>query len=208
MKDSKTRMISESKHSKFLRSIVKWNGLIFSITIIILIFLLKSAYNNESFLVLTENSVHRATKVEAKAYTKWEVKNHVKQFVQLMYGNSFETFKDNTNLALHLIDEYHGEQIYNGMKKGGLYELYEKYRMYTEIIVDSCNATLDGIPTEVYFYGKQVAHYSDQRQVQPMGIKFKVIKGTRSDENPHGLIISDYVSFEYFPEDIEYADNK
>lgn len=136
-------------------------------------------------------------------HSQFELRNLVRTWAGYMFAHDQFTYKDNLNAALPLIDDMGGRQIYEGFKKGGVYDNYLKYGSRTTINIDSIVIGMDTYPRTGKLYLRQRTFLGD-RQSEPAGLacSFRLSETHRSDRNPFGVMIT---NFHYLPYDIRLS---
>jgi hypothetical protein len=149
--------------------------------------------------VATDNGTMAASLAASSKPTIYEAKSHVKGFMQLMYSHDVNNFSERLNQALFLIDKEDGSRLYNDLKKGGILEYYTKFNARTEMHIDSVKVDVSIQPYKGVVYAKQSYLFDDERKLIPVAAKFDLIQTHRSDNNPSGLLLRNFVFIRYQP---------
>lgn len=154
--------------------------------------------NDKIFVVSDKGTVLAEAKTD-ETRSVYEMRNHVKTFVGLIFSNNAETFKENIGKGLHLIDRKDGDALYEQFSRAKTLENYQKYNSRSEIQTDSLQINNGTEPYAGLFYGKQIIKYERETVVRPLAFKFDLVQARRSDENPTGLLIRELNFIQYTP---------
>jgi hypothetical protein len=147
--------------------------------------------------VVTNAGSAAALAVQADVHTPFEARNMVKGFMKTMFGHDQYTFKQNLDAALPLIEGAGGRRIFENFNRGQVLQNYQRYSARSVLDVDSIYLDMKTRPFSGRVYTKQRIFIGDQqRQSLPMAARFNLVETERSDENPYGLLITD---FDYIP---------
>lgn len=156
------------------------------------------ANHDAKIYVIADNGRFLATQTNADIIYDFDIKNHVKLFCQNMFAYDQYNYTDNLETGLNLIDDIGGKRIYNDLKNSGVYENLKKYNARTKVKIDSIIIDTKIRPITGVLYCTQSVLYSDQDAKLPIAAKFNLISTTRSEQNPFGMMITnfDYVKYD------------
>ncbi|MBA9079122.1 conjugal transfer protein TraK [Rufibacter sp. LB8] len=150
--------------------------------------------------VVTNSGSAAALAVEEDTHTPFEARNMVKGFMKTMFGHDQYTFKQNLDAALPLIEGAGGRRIFENFNRGQVLQNYQRYSARSVLDVDSIYLDMKTRPYSGRVYTKQRIFIGDQqRQSLPMAAKFNLVETDRSDENPYGLLITNFDYIAYNP---------
>lgn len=150
--------------------------------------------------VVTNSGSAAALSVQEDTHTSFEARNMVKGFMKTMFGHDQYTFKQNLDAALPLIEGPGGRRIFENFNRGQVLQNYQRYSARSVLDVDSIYLDMKTRPYSSRVYTKQRIFIGDQqRQSLPMAAKFNLIETDRSDENPYGLLITNFDYIAYNP---------
>jgi len=150
--------------------------------------------------VVTNSGSAAALAVQEDTHTPFEARNMVKGFMKTMFGHDQYTFKQNLDAALPLIEGAGGRRIFENFNRGQVLQNYQRYSARSVLDVDSIYLDMKTRPYSGRVYTKQRIFIGDQqRQSLPMAAKFNLVETDRSDENPYGLLITNFDYIAYNP---------
>lgn len=157
------------------------------------------AYENSGrrVYVVSQTGSVAALSAGNDAHTPYEARNLVRNFMQTMFGHDQYTYKANLDAALPLIEGRGGRRIYEGFTRGQVLQNYERYDARNVVTVDSVLVDLAHRPWSGQAYIKQrIFIGGQQKEPLPLAAKFNLEETNRSDQNPYGLLIT---NFDYVP---------
>ncbi len=150
--------------------------------------------------VVTNSGSAAALAVQEDTHTPFEARNMIKGFMKTMFGHDQYTFKQNLDAALPLIEGAGGRRIFENFNRGQVLQNYQRYSARSVLEVDSIYLDMKNRPYSGRVYTKQRIFIGDQqRQSLPMAAKFNLVETDRSDENPYGLLITNFDYIAYNP---------
>ncbi|KAA5539648.1 conjugal transfer protein TraK [Adhaeribacter rhizoryzae] len=150
--------------------------------------------------VVTNSGSAAALAVQENTHTPFEARNMIKGFMRTMFGHDQYTFKQNLDAALPLIEGAGGRRIFENFNRGQVLQNYQRYSARSVLDVDSIYLDMSARPYSGRVYTKQRIFIGDQqRQSLPMAARFNLIETDRSDENPYGLLITNFDYIAYNP---------
>ncbi|WP_051359624.1 hypothetical protein [Adhaeribacter aquaticus] len=150
--------------------------------------------------VVSNSGSSAALAVQDDTHTPFEARNMVKGFMKTMFGHDQYTFKQNLDAALPLIEGAGGRRIFENFNRGQVLQNYQRYSARSVLEVDSIYLDMKTRPYSGRVYTKQRIFIGDQqRQSLPMAAKFNLVETDRSDENPYGLLITNFDYIAYNP---------
>ena len=153
----------------------------------------------QTVYVVSDKGTTAAVESPMATPSVYEARNHVKDFMRLMFSHDAETFKDRIDLAFKLINRQDGLAIYQTFREGKVLENYNRYNIHTELQIDSVNVDVSTEPYTGTAFTQQKVIYPDEVQYVPIAARFHLIKSYRSEDNPFGLQIKDFNFIEYEP---------
>jgi hypothetical protein len=153
----------------------------------------------QTVYVVSDKGTTAAVESPLSTPSVYEARNHVKNFMRLMFSHDAETFKDRIDLGLKLISRQDGLAIYQTFREGKVLENYNRYNIRTELQIDSIKVDVDTEPYNGLVYSQQKVIYPDEVQYVPIAAKFNLTQTFRSEDNPFGLQIRDFNFIEYSP---------
>jgi conjugative transposon TraK protein len=123
-----------------------------------------------------------------------EIRSHLTTFHKYFFNLDQYNYEENTNKALGLIDES-GKNYYLNLFNSGWYSTLRMNSLVQEISFDSINMNADVYPYLASVYGKtNVYRYGEEINgtKKSIGIECKLFDVLRTQNNPHGLLISNY----------------
>ncbi|MBN8702751.1 MAG: hypothetical protein J0M08_06785 [Bacteroidetes bacterium] len=153
--------------------------------------------NGEKIYVVSDAGTFLAKRNELGMRYDFEIKNHVRLFMQdLLEGDQY-TYTQNMNQALSLIDNENGKRIYDQMQRGGFYDLYKRENAHTKVTFDSIRVDMSARPYKVKAYLKQGIYWAGYSKDIPYGAIMEIVEDSRSEKNPFGLLITNFNFIEY-----------
>lgn len=155
--------------------------------------------SRQTVYVVSDRNTVAAVESPISTPSVYEARNHIKNFMRLMFSHDAETFKDRVDLGLKLISRQDGLAIYQTFREGKVLENYHRYNIRTEIEIDSIRVDVSTQPYIGTVYSQQKVHYPDETQTVPIAARFKLEQSYRSEDNPFGLSIREFNFIEYKP---------
>ncbi|WP_207435965.1 conjugal transfer protein TraK [Sabulibacter ruber] len=150
--------------------------------------------------VVTDSGSAVALAVRGDTHTPFEARNMVKGFMKTMFGHDQYTFKQNLDAALPLIEGAGGRRIFENFSRGQVLQNYQRYSARSVLDVDSIHLDMRTRPYSGRVYTRQRIFIGDQqRQSLPLAARFRLVETERSEENPYGLLITDFDYIPYHP---------
>ncbi|GAB4020683.1 hypothetical protein GO730_38160 [Spirosoma sp. HMF3257] len=153
----------------------------------------------QTVYVVSDKGTTAAVESPTATPSVYEARNHIKNFMRLMFSHDAETFKDRIDLAFKLINRQDGLAIYQTFREGKVLENYNRYSIRTELQIDSVTVNVSSQPYTGIVYTQQKVLYPDEVQYVPIAAKFNLIQTYRSEDNPFGLQIKEFNFIEYTP---------
>ena len=131
-----------------------------------------------------------------------EIKNFTRLFLQHAFAHNEFTYKDNLNQALLLMDRKSGLYLKSKFSEEAIYELYQHYNGVSTLAIKEVQVNLDRYPYEVAAYYQTTLHFvgleGEEDQALSGGVYFQLSEVPRSQENPYGLLISqfDFIAYD------------
>lgn len=157
------------------------------------------AYENSGrrVYVVSQTGSVAALSAGNDAHTPFEARNLVRNFMQTMFGHDQYTYKANLDAALPLIEGRGGRRIYEGFTRGQVLQNYERYDARNVVTVDSVLVDMSKRPWSGQVFIKQrIFIGGQQKEPLPLAARFNLEETNRSDQNPYGLLIT---NFDYIP---------
>ena len=126
----------------------------------------------------------------------FEVKNHIRLFLQDFYENDQYTFNKNIDAALNLIDRKDGNRIYSGFNAKA-YNVYVQNNAHSKVVVDSIKVDMNVRPYRAKVWFQIVLHYGGNTQPIYNCAITEIIDNPRSEKNPFGLLLQNFNFIEY-----------
>lgn len=184
---------------------LKW----LSITCVLLLFVSNAfwgwAYTNslkearQTVYMVSDKGTVAAVESPVATPSVYEARNHVKDFMKLMFSHDAETYKDRIELAFKLINRQDGLAIFQTFREGKVLENYNRFNIHTELQIDSVHVNVSTQPYTGTVYTQQKVIYPDEIQYVPIAARFFLVQTYRSEDNPYGLQIKDFNFIEYNP---------
>ena len=152
----------------------------------------------EKIYVLDEGkSLLLALQSDAILNKELEIKDHVSRFHELMFTLSPQkkTIQDNLDRAFNLADKSAYEYSQDLSEKG-YYSRLVSANISQQMIVDSVVFQGNGYPYQVKTFARQYVIRESTMSEYAFVSSCQVLNASRSDVNPHGLIIEKFVVLE------------
>lgn len=146
--------------------------------------------------ILDSNGVAFAAKniKQELMYREPEIRSHLITFHEYFFNLDQYNYEMNINKALELIDES-GKNYYLTLLNTGWYNTLKMNNLVQEITFDSIIMNTDVHPYLASVYGKtNVYRYGEKGNgtKKIIGVECKLYDVARTQNNPHGMIISNY----------------
>jgi len=123
-----------------------------------------------------------------------ELRNHVKMFHELFFTLAPDAEVINTNLqrAFFLADRS-VHNYYTDWREAGYYRRIMANNIIQRIVIDSIDANTDRYPHEVTVFARQFIQRESNITIRNLVTTCLVVNSPRSDNNPHGFMIQNFV---------------
>lgn len=173
-------------------------GCLTTITLVLLVLYVYTKQNNEQKIyVISDSGRFQAVKTEDAIVYDFDLKNHIKLYINNMFSYDQYNYDSHIDLALGLIDDYYGKFVFNNLKNNDVFENMKRYNMLFKVSIDSIKIDMNKRPYECLAYFKSKMYYSDQMKSNPVAFHCKLSEVVRSENNPFGFIISNFTYIEY-----------
>lgn len=169
-------------------------------TIFALLYVRVSSDNSEKIYVVTDAGSFMAKRNEYGLRYDYEVKNHIRMFFQNLLEADQNTYTQNLEKALNLIDNVSGKRVYDQMQTSGFYDIYKKENAHTRVLVDDIQIKMDSRPIKAKILLRQQVYWAGYTKEVNYGAVIEVIEDNRSEKNPFGLLITSLDFVNYNPE--------
>ncbi len=159
-------------------------------------FMISKTFTETTF-VLTEDGraafARRVTSSEVDSYRKPEIINHAKTFHKLFWEFDQFSYERKIGESLYLIGAT-GKQLYLSLKAQGHYSTIESQNLVQKLEIDSIKIDDKSVPYQGVLYGKLKVNrvYQKSESVDKMTATFDLHNVSRTEKNPHGLLIENY----------------
>lgn len=161
------------------------------------LFVYATKSNEQKIYVISDSGRFQATKTEDAVVYDFDVKNHVRLFINNMFAYDQYNYDNHVDLALGLIDEYWGKFVFNNLRDNEVFESMKKYNMMFKVSIDSIKVDMTKRPFECLAYFKSKMYYSDQMKASGIAFHCKINEMVRSEKNPFGLLITNFTYVDY-----------
>ena len=123
-----------------------------------------------------------------------EIKSHLKKFHNYFFNIDQFNYKQSIDNSLNLIDDS-GKNYYLTLLANGWYNTLKMNNLVQKIELDSLEVNSDVYPYIASIFGKTLVYrHGDEKnnKVRKIKIACKLYDVARTNDNPHGLLISDY----------------
>lgn len=123
-----------------------------------------------------------------------EIKNQIKVFHRLFFGYDQFSYDKNINEALYLIGNS-GKELYLSLKANGHFARIQSQNLVQKLEIDSIKVNDKEYPYHASVYGKLSVSRVDQN-VSTKNLfysSFDLYNVARTENNPHGLLIENYL---------------
>ncbi|WP_460640257.1 VirB8 family type IV secretion system protein [Larkinella harenae] len=158
------------------------------------------AQARQTVYVVSDQGTAAAVESPTATPSVYEARNHIKNFMRLMFSHDAETYKDRIDLAFKLINRQDGLAIYQTFREGKVLENYNRYNIRTELQIDSITVNVSTEPYTGTVYTQQKVIYPDEVQRVPIAARFQLRQTYRSEDNPFGLQIKEFNFMDYTPQ--------
>ncbi len=153
--------------------------------------------SEQKIYVISDSGRFQATLTEDAVVYDFDLKNHVKLYINNMFSYDQYNYDNHIDLALGLIDDYYGKFVYNNLKNNDVFENMKKYNMLFKVTIDSVKIDMNKRPYECLAYFKSKMYYSDQMKSNPVAFHCKLNQVVRSENNPFGFVITNFTYIDY-----------
>lgn len=129
----------------------------------------------------------------------YQARGLIETFAKLVFENNAETYRENLNAALGLITSKDGQVIIRGFNEEKVLENYVKYNSFSRLQFDSISVNMSIIPYQCTISMQQNIVYDGKEVANPIGAKFELMPALYSDENPFGMLITNFNYITYQP---------
>jgi hypothetical protein len=204
METNSNNKIKEFKTTDFLATIKQMKTILvttiicaFTACSIFGILFIKTAKNNEKEIyVVSDAGTFMAKRNDYGVRYEFEIKNHIRTFLQLFYENDQHSFNKNVDAALNLIDKEDGRKIYKGFNEKA-YDFYVQNNAYSKVIIDSMRISMAVRPYVAKVYFKIVLYYAGNSKPMYDAAVMSISENVRSEKNPFGLMIQNFRFIKY-----------
>ena len=165
-------------------------SMVVTITVIIMAFSYAEKANDNIY-VLNRDTPLTAVKTDQEATVDIEAKAHINTFHLLFYtlppDDSY--IQQNLEKAMYLVDETGLEQM-NALKERGFYSQLISQTANIAIMTDSIS--FDESDMSFTYYGKQRIERRSSLLYRDLVTRGNIRKTMRTENNPHGMIITNY----------------
>lgn len=175
--------------------------LIISITIsagsMVWAFVTTNAIKNTAFVLTKEGQAAMMQGIalnEVDEFRKPEIMNHIKMFHKGFWEIDQFNYERRINKALYLSGRS-GKQLYQTLQANGHLAKIVSQNLTQSIDIDSVKIDDRVTPYEARLYGKLRVSRTDQKAetVNDFRAKFVLHNVSRTNQNPHGLLIENYL---------------
>ncbi len=130
---------------------------------------------------------------EIDSYRKPEIINHIKMFHTAFWEIDEFNYTRNIDKALYLAGSS-GKQLFKTLQANGHFAKISTENLKQKIVIDSIKVNDKVSPYQGTFYGKLRVLRTDQKteSVNKIKAKFVLHNVSRTEKNPHGLLIENY----------------
>lgn len=122
----------------------------------------------------------------------YQARGLIETFTELLFENNAENYRERLNAALTLITAKDVQAIVRGFNAEKVLENHVKYNSFSRLQVDSIAINMNIIPYQCTVLMQQIIVYDGKEVVNPIGAKFDLIPALYSDENPFGMLITNF----------------
>lgn len=138
------------------------------------------------------------TDQDKSKYRKIEATNHIKRFHELFYEIDQFNYENQINQSLYLIGET-GKDLYLTLKSKKHFSSLVANNLKHTLVIDSIKVNTNVYPYQGAFYGKVKVKRLDvintyKSQINTLNAVFKISEVDRNMDNPHGLLIENYIA--------------
>jgi conjugative transposon TraK protein len=126
-----------------------------------------------------------------------EAKDHVARFHRLFFGLDPDErlIREQIGSAMYLADES-AKRIYDDLSESGFYLNMVSGNVSQKVEIDSISIEMEQLPIRFRFVGKQIITRSTSITVRSLVTRGELRIVSRSDNNPHGLLIEHWQTIE------------
>lgn len=164
---------------------------------LLVLYVLNIKKSEQKIYVISDSGRFQAIKTEDAVVYDFDLKNHVKLFINNMYGYDQYNYDNHIDLALGLIDDYYGKFVYNNLKDNEVFENMKRYNMMFKVSIDSVKIDMKKRPYECIAYFKSKMYYSDQMKSNAVAFHCLLSEVQRSENNPFGFMMTNFSYIDY-----------
>ncbi len=151
---------------------------------------------NKAYIITESGQLALANSITQGEFSNFrepEIKNHIKLFHEAFWNIDQFSMESNISRALNLIGNS-GRQLYLSMKAQGHYLKITNQNLVQSISSDSILIDTRREPYKCAYFGKLKIKRTDQlkEQIENFSAYFDMHNVSRTDLNPHGLLIENY----------------
>ncbi|GGE18433.1 conjugative transposon protein TraK [Sphingobacterium cellulitidis] len=184
------------QHIRLFTSVVILGCVFLSCYVLHKSFLLVSRVDDRIY-VLADGKALEAFTSERGENIPVEARDHVARFHRLFFGldPDEQVIRENIGSALYLADES-AKRIYDDLQESGFYLNLVSGNVSQKVQIDSITIEMERLPIRFRFFGKQIITRSTRTTVRSLvtGGELRIV--SRSENNPHGLLIERWQTFE------------
>ncbi|SHJ40968.1 hypothetical protein [Aquimarina spongiae] len=172
-------------------------SIIISVSSLVWAFVTTNTIKNTAF-VLTKDGQAAMMKgislTEVDEFRNPEIKNHIKMFHEGFWEIDQFNYERRINKALYLSGRS-GKQLYQTLQANGHLAKIVSQNLTQSIEIDSIKINDKITPYQAKLYGKLRVSRTDQKAetVNDFKAQFVLHNVSRTDQNPHGLLIENYL---------------
>ena len=178
-----------------------WIGLGLSITVsissMVWAYSLCSEYLKRTYIVTPEGKAIMLNSTEhydIDQYRKPEIINHIKEFHKLFFEIDQFDYQARVSRSLYLIGNS-GKDLYHTLKAKSYYSNLVTNNLEHKLEIDSIYVDDNVNPYRGKLYGRVIIKRTDQKlqNIEKLSSSFYLKNVARTEDNPHGLLIEDYI---------------
>ncbi|OEK07365.1 hypothetical protein A8C32_18180 [Flavivirga aquatica] len=160
-------------------------------------FITTNNIKNTAFVLTKDGQAAMMTGVslsEVDVYRKPEIMNHIKMFHKALWEIDQFNYERRINKALYLSGRS-GKQLYQTLQANGHLAKIVTENLTQKIDIDSIKINEKVTPYQAQLFGKLRVSRTDQKveSVNDFRAKFVLHNVSRTNKNPHGLLIENYL---------------
>ncbi len=160
-------------------------------------YMISTRYLNRTYLITNDGKAviaNSMSKYDVDQHRKPEIINHIKEFHKLFFEIDQFNYQTRVNKSLYLIGNS-GKDLYKTLQAKRHYSHLASNNLKHIVKIDSIVVNNKTYPYRGAFYGKVIIKRTDQRLQNEQRIfsNFELTNVNRTEENPHGLLIENYI---------------